>query len=86
MSGRSHCDTCTWRIESLKKLNDASQWKCVHCGFSADGWIWNKKWLKDVGLWGAVYRCPDCKKETRVKRNRANLFSGAFGAAKKSKR
>lgn len=67
----------------MRKLNEAAQWKCVHCGFSADGWIWNKKWLKDIGVFGALYRCPDCKKETRVKRHRANLIAGTIAAVKR---
>ena len=51
----------------MKKLNSRSRWKCKKCGFEADGQTWNTYWVKDFGLWGALYNCPHCGQHVELK-------------------
>lgn len=50
----------------MKTLMNHSHWKCKKCGFTADGRTWNLRWLRDYGLWGAIYSCPNCKNEVTL--------------------
>jgi hypothetical protein len=44
------------------------KWKCVKCGFEADGATWNNRLLRE-GDWGkAWYSCPGCNKEVELRR------------------
>ena len=50
----------------MKHLAEHSRWSCRNCGFETDGETWNSRWLRDFGLWGALYSCPNCKKEVEL--------------------